>query len=360
MPTVQCECGERISYSCDYDVDGVICRCGRFVPVAKPGEKGVQVFRSSAPSPRRRVRATLLGAALLIVIAFGLGAIAGVSLNGSRTKQASESVTQAGAQSRAGVDTLDAVWEALPAAESLEVVSPPAAGGSSKSLETRMENLRKIAPYGLRLSKLSPSTEPFGSRSIAERIRIRHNASIMAAKNATIPEIRHYLLAVERISERDVSEVIRSSREFCGDSTESFRPVRNGHEQGSSRRRGLGSLKVVNGTQDDAVVWLSPVGTNEAARKVFVSRHAEATLNRIAAGTYRIRFETGETYLRSTGNLCHFRGASEFNDAVTFEERDVGDRILYDVMQLTLHRVADGNADIRRFGGRAPATSPVD
>lgn len=62
---------------------------------------------------------------------------------------------------------------------------------------------------------------------------------------------------------------------------------------------GHGKLAVENGTDEDAVVQLSDVTTDQTVRWFFVKAHTTAHKARIPEGTYRLTFTTGLNWVES-------------------------------------------------------------
>lgn len=101
-------------------------------------------------------------------------------------------------------------------------------------------------------------------------------------------------------------------------------------------------------------------------RKIFVAAGQRATLERIAAGTYRIQFEYGRTYLRSLGQFCHSDGDLELVDPVLLgaAPTDSTVRVVADMDTLTLQIPRDSATGewrlIRRPVAEADDSSAVE
>jgi len=129
------------------------------------------------------------------------------------------------------------------------------------------------------------------------------------------------------------------------DSNPEWRAVANGYEPRRTRGVGRSSLAINNGTSSDAVLWLVDPRSGKASRQIFIRAHSVAHLRGITAGTYKVQYENGKTYVTTKDRFCHSEGDLEFDDQVGFEERSADDGgVLVSRDSLTLHPVVGGNA----------------
>lgn len=119
---------------------------------------------------------------------------------------------------------------------------------------------------------------------------------------------------------------------------------RSGTEIGDSYQGGLGSLRIKNGGETDAIAVLLEDGTNAPKRAVYIRRGETGLMAAMPVGAYRVQFQLGTNWLRS-GRFCQITSTSEFEDLLTFEERTTADGTEYSNFELTLYTVAGGNAE---------------
>lgn len=122
-----------------------------------------------------------------------------------------------------------------------------------------------------------------------------------------------------------------------------------GTEWGGALDSGLGSLRVENGTRQDAVAVLfeggstTEVGT--AQRAIYVQAGDTATLKDIAPGAYTLRFSLGIDWSEDAHRFRDSPSYYEFVDTVQFEETRAEDgTVTFHRERVTLHRVRGGNA----------------
>jgi hypothetical protein len=124
-----------------------------------------------------------------------------------------------------------------------------------------------------------------------------------------------------------------------------FRP-KSGAEIGGRHRGGLGRLRVENGTANDAVAVLVDNATLVAKRAIYVRSRETGVVSSIPAGTYRLRFQLGDTWLRQR-RFCSAIATSEFNDTFDFREVPSENAIEYSAFEVTLQPVRWGAARTR-------------
>lgn len=144
------------------------------------------------------------------------------------------------------------------------------------------------------------------------------------------------------------------------DSGETWSGVANGSNLKLYEGASGYTLTFLNGISADAAVRL--IDTHGVTRrKIFVSAGQRATLERIAAGAYRIQFEYGRTYLRSLGQFCHSDGDLELADPVLLgtAPTDSTVRVVADMDTVTLHLPREGATRVWR-PIRRPTAEPDD
>lgn len=113
--------------------------------------------------------------------------------------------------------------------------------------------------------------------------------------------------------------------------------------------KGLGQLRIHNGTSHDAVALLVRTTDGEPYRAVFVRSGDWAEVREIAQGTYRLRFQLGSDWLASA-RFCHVHGTKEFVQPLSFQEIAFpSGTVRYSIFQVTLHAVVGGTAPTRHI-----------
>jgi len=111
--------------------------------------------------------------------------------------------------------------------------------------------------------------------------------------------------------------------------------------------RGLGSLRVENGTKRDAVAVLfddSSTEAGEAQRAIYVRAGEEATIEEIAPRTYTLRFLLGLDWDDTARGFRDDPKFSEFVKPLRYAEKHEADRVGYSEQRVTLHPVPEGTA----------------
>jgi len=94
----------------------------------------------------------------------------------------------------------------------------------------------------------------------------------------------------------------------------------NGTTLQSASRRGLGLLRISNGTGSDAAVLLVPLGDETDVSAIYVRAGARAEISKIAPREYNLRFMLGKTWDgEDFGEDSQF---NEFARPVVFEEQE--------------------------------------
>ncbi len=110
---------------------------------------------------------------------------------------------------------------------------------------------------------------------------------------------------------------------------------------------GLGSLRIINHTDADAVVKLIDASTRTPLRFVYVRGAEEAVLQAIDEGIYKVVYSQGEEWDPDAERFQRHSSFFEFEDLLDFSERPTIGGVGYSTYELTLHRVVNGNARTR-------------
>ena len=113
---------------------------------------------------------------------------------------------------------------------------------------------------------------------------------------------------------------------------------------------GLCSLKVINGTDRDAVVKMvsekqsdkSPAGF--LCRFVYICAGKSVTIQGIGAGDYRLFFCTGSHWNNQGKNFIRPHAAQKFVEVMNFTQEPKTGSIQYSTNEVTLHPVVGGSA----------------
>jgi len=115
-------------------------------------------------------------------------------------------------------------------------------------------------------------------------------------------------------------------------------------------RPGFGSLRVVNGTDRDAVVKLVAIteggssGTGNLCRFVYVCAGRTVTILGIGAGTYALFFCVGAHWDKTRKSFGKPAAAVKFVNPVAFTEEQTASGVRYVRSEVTLHPVPGGRA----------------
>jgi hypothetical protein len=117
------------------------------------------------------------------------------------------------------------------------------------------------------------------------------------------------------------------------------------------KNKGLGTLTIVNGKNHDAVVQLIDENKPETVyRCVYVKRDDKVTITQIAPGAYQLKFTTGDDWDKETLKFLEYAEYHQFDDSLIFREVSTQTSTEYSRYEVTLHKVAQGNA----------RTAPID
>ncbi|MGB9005731.1 MAG: hypothetical protein WCB96_08415 [Candidatus Aminicenantales bacterium] len=121
-----------------------------------------------------------------------------------------------------------------------------------------------------------------------------------------------------------------------------LRPI-SGEELGGHWRGGLGSLRITNGTDKDAVAVLIDDNLGYPRRAIYIRKRESGIMTSIPIGTYRLRFQFGNYWLADR-RFCKLFGTSEFYESFRFEERELNNGTEYSTWEVSLHPVPEGTA----------------
>jgi hypothetical protein len=108
--------------------------------------------------------------------------------------------------------------------------------------------------------------------------------------------------------------------------------------------KGRGTLKVTNGTNRDAVVKLSAGKPKKMVRLVYIRANSEFTLEDIGVGKYLLKFTLGFDWNSSERKFTREKQYLKFDDLLIYAETKTKGGIEWEVFEVTLHTVFDGNA----------------
>jgi hypothetical protein len=109
---------------------------------------------------------------------------------------------------------------------------------------------------------------------------------------------------------------------------------------------GLGTLKISNYTDHDAVVKLKTSVDRTTVRFFYVRARSDVTVAKILPGEYVLQFATGRDWDATDLLFRQDQAFAAFDTILPFSEREVEDGTVYSTHEVTLHAVPNGN--IRR------------
>lgn len=116
-----------------------------------------------------------------------------------------------------------------------------------------------------------------------------------------------------------------------------------------SRRGGLGQLSISNGTSNDAIAKLIDLSTGKSYREVYIRSNSSATVSGITPGEYELVFSSGLDYAPSVKKFLRNAEYSKFDDRLLYQETRDSYGVRYKTFQVTLDKVAYGNASTSRI-----------
>lgn len=181
---------------------------------------------------------------------------------------------------------------------------------------------------------------------LAPRVELLPESAVTAAVIATRPNIRVAHLPARPIAPPPAAKAsvvvpacMPADRAYANGQELTPLPPAIGH----------GQVTIVNDTDSDAVVKLSPRSPNEFGRHVYVAAGQEVRLDQIDAGDYRLMFTLGTGWSADQRKFCTSPEYSEFGKDLHFQEKRTYEQIEYDHAQVTLHGVAGGNIPVRKL-----------
>jgi hypothetical protein len=115
-------------------------------------------------------------------------------------------------------------------------------------------------------------------------------------------------------------------------------------ELGGSYRGGVSRLRIVNGTELDAVALLVEVQPALPRRAIYIRAEESGLITQIPPGVYHLQFQLGSSWPRGGTGFCQTRATSQFDRSLNFEERYTNDGVEYSSFDVTLHPVPQGTA----------------
>lgn len=152
---------------------------------------------------------------------------------------------------------------------------------------------------------------------------------------------------LRRIAEEPVSTSASDLPLVCAAAGMRDRPM-NGFEPIRRGNAGLGELTISNGTAQDAILLLSPLGPGKPVRAVYIRSNSTATLRRISPRLYIARYALGTDWSPRLLAFCSTTTRREFAEPLAFSESPSAEGTKYSTWELTLHPVAEGKAQTRQ------------
>ncbi len=108
--------------------------------------------------------------------------------------------------------------------------------------------------------------------------------------------------------------------------------------------QGRGTLRVINGTGQDAAVKLVDSRTGETRHFVRIGSGDEITIRGISPCSCILKATTGTNWDRRAGRFLQSRAFFQFDDRLEFRETRTHNGVEWSNYTATLHPVADGRA----------------
>lgn len=112
------------------------------------------------------------------------------------------------------------------------------------------------------------------------------------------------------------------------------------------RQRGLGRLRVDNGSNWDAAVQLIDPGSLHAVAGMLVRAHHTADIDGVPQGEFDLQYAEGSGWDQSAKHFCRSVGFWRFDDRFRFTRTRRGDTLFYSQHLVTLHPVLGGNVSV--------------
>jgi hypothetical protein len=128
-------------------------------------------------------------------------------------------------------------------------------------------------------------------------------------------------------------------------STNQARSLTNGENIAPpSGETGLGTLKVINGTHDDAAIKLVDRNSGKTHRFVYLRANRDITLKGIASCLCTLKFSTGNDWNSRSRKFLRNSFFSQFDQVLDFREVRTTSSVQWMTYTATLHPVTHGNA----------------
>jgi hypothetical protein len=111
----------------------------------------------------------------------------------------------------------------------------------------------------------------------------------------------------------------------------------------------LGTLRIKNGTKDNAIVKLIDIKTDRKVCSFAVPANDEGGIKAIKNGAYRLLFSFGQAIIRYEDKFYKATGYAEFEDHFTFSQQRDSTGTNYNSYTVTLNPVVDGNAETEQI-----------
>ncbi len=109
---------------------------------------------------------------------------------------------------------------------------------------------------------------------------------------------------------------------------------------------GLGKLKTINRTDEDAYIILVDASTHTRVRQVYVKAHDAFTMEHLDQGRYQVFFTTGLDWNGASEEFKLHAAYLDFGQDVAFAETPSAEGVVYDDRTITLNAVPHGTAQV--------------
>ena len=111
----------------------------------------------------------------------------------------------------------------------------------------------------------------------------------------------------------------------------------------SPATNGRGSLKVSNGTNQDAYIKLVDLRSDTLVAAFYVKSNSNFTLKQIPDGTYQVLFVLGEDWDSKAKSFTQSKSFVKFDKSLNFTTTQLNNEIHYRAFAITLNPVVGGN-----------------
>ena len=138
----------------------------------------------------------------------------------------------------------------------------------------------------------------------------------------------------------------QAKSECAGDIFDDVSRPANGQNIGAERDdEGLGQLRLINGTQSDAVVRVYRAASGVLSRAIYVRQGETAFVGRVSRGKYVVKVATGGKWSSQADDFEACVSYFKFAETYEFKEIPKDGSTEYDQLTLTLHTVPNGNVE---------------